>query len=429
VDPLSEQNLQLIFRERSNKTTIIGKREGYNLEFKKSFGWQSRFEYLRTMAAYANNNGGYILFGIGSSPNTFIGLNEEALERFNSIDDSQWSALIRSSFAPALIWGRTTFIFKKMVFGIIYTYEAKEKPIICRVASGELRKAAIYYRYKAETTEIEYPELSSIIEREKSRINDLWIQKIKQLDTAGIAKTAILNFDTGSVDGNNASLYIDKSLLNQIDFINEGTFVDTGGTPALKIVGEVQTAEPGPPIIIEEEREIVINYDILFRKLFDQEDIKAPKEYIKAACFMPASTIPIYYFIQKAGITVKAAILIIDSTTNAPWTKKHLRNRLKGHRIRQVSVSSLNEQKKTFYDALVEENLVIPAEKEAIKFVLTAIRAIGKSIVSSHKKYLLSVAKQIYSDWYPNQDSAFRGVMREAFCWLDEALYLHDDDE
>lgn len=426
--PLSTQRLQTLFKESSKNATIIGRHEGYALEFKESFGWQSRNEYLRSMAAFANHSGGYILFCIKRTPNTFIGLSDEALERFNNIDDAQWSALIRSYFAPAFIWEKTTFTYKGMDFGVFYAHMADEKPIICRISEGKLRKSAIYYRYKAETTEIDYPELNRIIENEKRKINDMWMQKIKQIETAGIAKTAILNLETGKVDGTNTSLYIDKALLNQIEFINEGTFVDTGGSPVLKIVGDVQPVELGPTVVVETEREFVLNYDVLFNKLFDQGDVVAPEEYIRQACYIPASTIPIYYFIHKAGLSMTNAIAILDAEANAPSSKRYLRKRLQERVKRHVPLSTLNtgaaDHKRSYYEALVNENLVLPDTKEKIKYVLLAIRALDKDKVTQHKEYILSLSKQLYSRWYPEQDNGFRGLLREAFCWLDEALFM-----
>ena len=46
--------------------------------------------------------------------------------------------------------------------------EAAVKPVVCKKNKGDiLREGAIYYRYRGETKEIEYSELSILLEKER----------------------------------------------------------------------------------------------------------------------------------------------------------------------------------------------------------------------------------------------------------------------
>jgi hypothetical protein len=52
----------------------ISGREGGSLEFKESFNWSGKEAYSKTLAALANNAGGYIVFGVKNKPRVGVGL-------------------------------------------------------------------------------------------------------------------------------------------------------------------------------------------------------------------------------------------------------------------------------------------------------------------------------------------------------------------
>src|SRR5262245_51164384 len=50
-------------------------REGQELEFKEQFNLAGLADYFRDFAAFANNRGGYLIFGVQDSPRIPIGLS------------------------------------------------------------------------------------------------------------------------------------------------------------------------------------------------------------------------------------------------------------------------------------------------------------------------------------------------------------------
>ena len=74
---MDEKRLQKIFRKSTKNSECIGTQEGYTVEYKQNFGWGSMPEYVRAMAAMANNRGGHIIFGIKDKPHEMIGLKEK----------------------------------------------------------------------------------------------------------------------------------------------------------------------------------------------------------------------------------------------------------------------------------------------------------------------------------------------------------------
>jgi predicted HTH transcriptional regulator len=56
------------------KGNYIFRREGQQLEFKEQFNFGGLAEYFRDFAAFANNRGGYLIFGIKDIPHLPVGL-------------------------------------------------------------------------------------------------------------------------------------------------------------------------------------------------------------------------------------------------------------------------------------------------------------------------------------------------------------------
>lgn len=54
-----------------------------------------------------------------------------------------------------------------------------------------------------------------------------------------VGSKCVLNSVTGEVIGGKGSFLISEELLPQIQFIHSGTFVESGGQPTLKLLGDV----------------------------------------------------------------------------------------------------------------------------------------------------------------------------------------------
>ena len=303
LNPLSDIALSKIFKKSTRNPNLIGTNEGVTVEYKQSFGWASVSDYFKAMASFANRDGGYIIFGIKDRPHEFLGLQREALERFEGIDNQVWSTNLREHFSPEIIWEKKVYTFEAKQYGIVYTYPAREKPVICKKDAGELRKAAIYYRYNSQNSEIDYPELHSIIEKEKNKVNEQWMRTIRQIGDSGIARTALLDLKNGKLTGANTSLYMDESLLNEIEFVQEGSFVETGGNPALKVVGQVQTVVGAQRVVVERECDRAINADEIITAFITQEQVNNPLEFVKQICYQSTGNMPVYYYLRMAHIT------------------------------------------------------------------------------------------------------------------------------
>ena len=222
-------------------TDILSNRESSQLEFKVSFNLGSGSEYARSMAAFANNEGGYIVFGVQDSPHKIVGIPRD---RFDAVDPVKITEILNSCFSPEIVWDSGCIEIEGKTLGFIYTYQALEKPIVATKNSGkEIREAHIYYRYRAKTTTICYPELRNIIEDRLDRERKAWLQHLQTIGRSGPTKVGIIDTIQGKVFGGGAPFLIDEKLLRQLKFIRQGSFRDTGGQPILRLIGDVRTID------------------------------------------------------------------------------------------------------------------------------------------------------------------------------------------
>lgn len=382
------------------------------------------------MAAFSNRDGGYIIFGIKDKPHELLGLKSEALKRFEEIDNQVWSTHLREHFSPEIIWEKIIFNFEGNNYGVLYTYSAKEKPVICKKDADELRKGAIYYRYNSQNSEIDYPELHNTIEEEKNKINSIWMQTIRQIGDSGVTKTALLDLKSGKMTGANTSLYIDESLLNDISFVQEGSFVETGGNPALKVVGQVQTVVGAQRVVVEQERNKAINADEIINSFITQEKVNNPLEFVKQICYQNTGNMPVYYYLNLANKNDDEAISFIESVPINSMSKDLLKRRISQKEIKFVrcsnSISAASKRKTAYLQSLLEESLIIPTSETELKYCLSAIRGLERSQIKDHKDYILNVMYEIYTNYFNNQPfSSIKPEFRYSLCWIDEAMYMN----
>ena len=146
---------------RINSAGLLKSRESNTVEFKISFNKANTAKYAKTMAAFSNNRGGYIIFGIKDSPRVIEGLSNDNFENFSQ---EQFSEALNSLFAPSIEWECGTVILDvsvnnkivKKKIGWIYTEEAIQKPIIAQKSNdGEkITSGDIFYRYRARSEKI-----------------------------------------------------------------------------------------------------------------------------------------------------------------------------------------------------------------------------------------------------------------------------------
>lgn len=238
------QEVKEILKTRPDGTLI--RRESQTLEFKENFNFNGLAEYMRDIAAFANNKGGYLVFGVKDRPRREkAGLTARSKDQFDKIDPEKITEFLLADFAGNISWEHDVVELDGKHFGYIYVAEASVKPIICKRDEGEILKDGnIYFRYGGRTQRIRYSELEAIINHRIEKQNSQWVDLVTKIGKSGPANAAILDMEKGMIEKNDAQiLVVGDDLVKSVKWIKEGEFDEKEGAPTLKLVGEVTTVD------------------------------------------------------------------------------------------------------------------------------------------------------------------------------------------
>ncbi len=247
-------DLARIFTLQSRKP-YLRTRESSTVEFKESFHRAGLVEYAKDFAAFANNAGGYIIFGIQNRPHNPVGLRNE---RFDNTEEAEITGIVNEYFAPAIEWSKHTHIWNGKSFGIIYVHQSRDKPTIAIKDGGrnqEIKSGEIYYRYTARTEKIRYAELKQIIDEKIRNERNAWYRLFERIAKIGPENVAVLNTIGGKIEGGDRTILIDDELVPTLKFIREGEFDEKKGAITLRLIGDVQ------PVSVVGVKEKVLPYD------------------------------------------------------------------------------------------------------------------------------------------------------------------------
>ena len=225
-----------------NSSGYVNARESAKLDFKESFIWGDyREDYAKTMVSYANAHGGLIIFGVKDKPRMIEGLKSD---NFKNTTPETITEFLKSSFSSIPVYEMEELeVSDSITVGWIYVYEHAQKPIVCTKSINKILKDGdIYYRNGARSERISSSQLLAMIDQRLEQNRKLWMQHVEKMTKIGVENTAILNVESGDLSGSGGSVIIDEALLDKIKFIKEGQFVEKEGSPALRIVGDIEGA-------------------------------------------------------------------------------------------------------------------------------------------------------------------------------------------
>lgn len=255
MDYFAKKYLDKIFYSQKTHPSYVGSRESTWLEFKESFSFGNLDEYARTMAAFTNHSGGYIVFGVKNHPREIAGVDHD---KFQSIDSAKLTEGLNDLFSSEIEWAMSVYSWQGKDFGLIYTHESQEKPIIARKTATGIKEADIYYRYNGRTENIKFPELSKIISKRLEQEKYAWMDVLKRTASIGPQNVALMDTLKGKIEGVGGTVLIDEDLLPKLKFIKKGEFDEEKGAITLKLVGELKSA----PVTAFRERQVVVGTDI-----------------------------------------------------------------------------------------------------------------------------------------------------------------------
>jgi len=259
--------LSTIFSFKPGKP-YLKKRESSNVEFKKSFHLASLAEYGKDSAAFANNRGGYIVFGVKDRPHIPVGLKDT---RFEDTDEATITEFMNQHFAPAIDWVKDIYTWNGSNYGILYIRESTNKPVIAINDGGrkqEIKSGEIYFRYVGRSEKIRHAELSQIIEERIRHESNRWRELFEKISKIGPQNAAILDMLEGKIEEGNRTILIDDELIEQLKFIREGQFDEKEGAITLKLIGEVH-----PVSVVGHKADVLHDNPYIFRATDVAEEV------------------------------------------------------------------------------------------------------------------------------------------------------------
>lgn len=445
-DPFESKHIDYILRLKNSTTLSLKTRESTRIEFKESFNWSNKSKYAKTMAAFANNDGGYIVFGISDSPRHIVGLNSN---RFEEIDEEKITSYLNENFSPEILWMKEVIEVHGKRVGLIYVAESNNKPVMCSKGDRDTKEADIYYRYSGRSERIKYPELKKVLSLERHKEKELWMKHMQKIAKIGVDNVALLDIDKGKFEGENGTLLIEQDIVKEIEFIREGEFKERTGAKTLKLVGEVREFS-GIVLPTRTKLTVVRTREIMEALLHGKlHEGMSSEEYLKQLPFERSRFMPIFIFIKLGGLYKEQVIQIFrEANTTAVQLKQGLINRLEEQK---------NYAMGTYIDEIVEEGLVISeiddfktyidskdsykndytrsllfnlllSDKnykindfipEYYKRIIECITHLNKSQIDGIRPLIAEIMMKIYDDYYTVISPKFRNTV----CYIDELLY------
>lgn len=275
---------------------ILATRESTRVEFKESFNFNDIAEYLRDFAAFANNKGGYMVFGVENSPHFLKGVDEIL---FDSIDEEKITGFINEHFSPALDWDKLTVEVSGVHLGVIYIYEHTDRPVIAIKDGGrnqEIKNGEIYFRYHGRSQKIRFSELRKLIDLKLEKERKAWQEHVERMVRIGPTNAAILDTVQGKIESSSGTILIDDELIPKLKFIREGQFVENNGKPTLKLVGDLKPASVIQRVVhddpyIYKATDVAAEVESKLRKKFKVNNHTAAWRFFKIREDQPDGTI------------------------------------------------------------------------------------------------------------------------------------------
>ena len=185
-NPFSEAYLAEILKIDNAHPDRLISRENTRLEFKENYNWNSHGDYFKTIAAFANRNGGYLIFGIKNKPHEIAGMTNT---NFEAQDPARFSSALNSAFNPDIRYEKRIVELNGRTLGIIFTNESETKPIICSKTIGNaIFEGEIYYRYGGYSQKIHFSELQQILNAIRKQERDSFSNILKKIGKIGVQK-------------------------------------------------------------------------------------------------------------------------------------------------------------------------------------------------------------------------------------------------
>ncbi|MBF0374666.1 MAG: ATP-binding protein, partial [Alphaproteobacteria bacterium] len=396
--------------------------ESSEVEFKSSFQWKSKSKYAKTIAGMANNTGGYLLFGVDDTARV-VGIDETF---WDSVDPCQLSQRI-GQFAPAVDVSKGKVIISGSLVGVVHVKESVEKPVTCQVTDAVLESGAIYFRYTGETRAIKAPELLALLRERDRRTEERMAAVVHRLQKVGTGQAAVLDLQTGRVDGQMGHFLLPAELLSQVRVVQEGRLVEVDGAPALRLVGDLEVVGGGASRMVT-IRKVNLSDEDVIEDFLHQREVQNPEDYLRYLGHSGALWLPAYYYARRANLgDSEAADLVADGSKGKRKQAEKQADRIRNHQQPKMSTNLSRDSFAEIRAALAAGEDIALGDDKSVQSFLKAAFTIGPG--EAELPQLLGPLRRIFEEHYHALDAYPLQLFRNAVVRADLLFFTEPQSE
>lgn len=417
--PMDEGTMRSLFQRGTDGRWFFIKGESDEFECKENFNIRNFSKPLKTIAGFANNRGGYLLFGVKDLPHSFevCGLADD---RFAETDQNRFSQTIRSALAPTPRFEVATIQLDGLKVGIIHVDPHSSKPVIASKNEGDVVEGSIYYRYPGETKAISYSDLRAILDERDLLSREAILPMVQRLLELGPGNALVANLADGQLEGGARPILIDPASLEQIKFIKEGAFDEIDGAPTLKVIGDAQVVAEGGVLPVRTVRE-EITVEAILRNFIGRNVVEQPFAYFRQVSHETGWISPVFYYLHLAGKTRKEAASVLRASKNAkPKCRAELTKLLAGKRS---LYSKLGGNRSIMFNRILTTPNLNISDLGQAKAICSALTGMTEADAGGFDQFH-SLLSQCLKLWEASEgDRDLLAYIRRAASRLDEVEY------
>ncbi len=423
VSPIDRNSLEAMFIEDNTGIWKFRHGETDRHECKENFGFRHADKWLRAVAALANNEGGYILFGVKDKHIEGGSVAEDSYqvfgldrEEFFNADPADFSNKLKSIFDPTPRIETGTVVLGEMRVGVIFVHRHPGRPVIATKNEGAVKEGDIFYRYPGQSNRIKYSDLRSMLDERDRQARERMLPMLSELLKLGPQNAMIADLNQGKLSDEKRSILIGEELLDRINFIREGEFREEEGAPTLRLVGDVQTVDGTGA----EVRKAFVTPNDLIDEFLALNSPFDPKDYIRCAVEGGnGAWLPMHYYAGKAAMS-QADLSEFIMRTAAPIKRREM------YRDRAVGVVSAFKttggKSSEFLDDLNDGKLPVVTDVSDAANVGRAMAALeGKPTIELSK--LLGLMKECKAIIQNSEKASWMSTLRRGLARLDELYF------
>jgi hypothetical protein len=407
--------VRALFTRSSEGAWRLASGESDEHECKVEFDAKKLTPVVRSIAALANNKGGYVFFGVPDKSFNVAGLDGA----FAGTDIVTIVDKIKAHLSPTPIIAKGVVDLDGKQVGFIRVEKHQDRPVIVYRDGDGLNEGDIIFRYPGQSARIKFGDLRSLLEERDRRTQIALANAAGKLADLGTENALIVDTKKNVLEAEGRTILIDERLINEIKFIKEGEFQEKADTPTLKLVGSVSAVPINAPVVTKITHEALFQEKILTDFLV-QAEIDQPLQYIFAAIAQPRKWIPIFYFARKADKTNAEVIEAVQAQKILQKGKKKvLIERLEGKT--SAYTKAVSQAAKLMADGISEGNVPTPASVgEASMFAsgLTAVKHTKAPVLA-----LLATLQVCWNLGVNAEDNNAAGSIFKAACRVDEMAF------